>query len=149
LKPEIWEDGQLLVFLVLIFYFIYGLMHPTFENAAVVKLVYTPALGAGASRRESSSLSRGTAMQNPFFPAEINPELPEIDLHHTRSISDALDELESHLFQIQQDGAQFCRVIHGSGEGILAKATQEALTKNPLVLEWKLEETGGSCVVMF
>jgi len=73
--------------------------------------------------------------------------LPEINLHQTATISDAIFLLERELFHISQKGYRECRVIHGIGTGTLAKAVHESLTKSPMIKSWAEEENGGSCVV--
>lgn len=83
-----------------------------------------------------------------FFAANISPTLPTIDLHYSGSVSDALEKLEKGLSNFVQM-EQYCRVVHGIGEGVLATAVHESLNKNPLVAEWREEENGGSCIVLF
>lgn len=83
-----------------------------------------------------------------FFSASINPSLPTIDLHNSGSVSEALEKLEKGLSIFVQN-EQYCRVVHGIGEGVLAAAVHESLNKNPLVAEWREEENGGSCIVVF
>lgn len=76
-------------------------------------------------------------------------DLPTIDLHGTRFLQDALEQLEKELFFFFQKGEKNVRVIHGIGTGKLAHAVHEALTKNPMVVEFGEEETGGSCIICF
>lgn len=83
---------------------------------------------------------------DPFFAADIDPSMPAIDLHHTHTIVDALDELERELFYFSNSDMPYVRVIHGIGEGKLAKAVHKALDKNPMVVQWKQE--GGSTIVL-
>ena len=84
-----------------------------------------------------------------FFAAEINPHTVTIDLHESYTIVDALEQLEKELFLVFNRGEKYCRVVHGIGTGRLADAVHEALTKNPLVLDWQESEQGGSCLVIF
>ncbi|MEK7644467.1 MAG: Smr/MutS family protein [Patescibacteria group bacterium] len=83
-----------------------------------------------------------------FFAASISPTLPTIDLHNFGSVSDALEKLGKGLSDFVQK-EQYCRVVHGIGEGVLAVAVHESLNKNSLVAEWREEENGGSCIVIF
>lgn len=103
----------------------------------MAKLVDASALGADTFGRGSSSLPSST-----FF-------MKTIDLHDTKTCADALERLEHALFLFQQSGEYSCRVVHGIGEGVLANAVHNALTKNPLIHQWEEEEGGGSCVVLF
>lgn len=73
--------------------------------------------------------------------------IPTIDLHDCKTISDALEELERGLFLFFQKKEKTIRVIHGIGEGKLATAVHDALEKNPMVISVEESEDGGSCVV--
>lgn len=84
---------------------------------------------------------------DPFFAAEIDQAVPQIDLHHTTNIADALDVLEKELYSMYTLGVPYLRVIHGIGEGALARAVHKALEKNPMVVAHK--QTGGSTIVLF
>lgn len=84
-----------------------------------------------------------------FLQSLLNQELPTIDLHDIEFIQEALDQLETKLFAFSNAGEHYCRIIHGIGAGVLAEAVHEVLNKNPLVTEWKEEESGGSCIVLF
>ena len=86
-------------------------------------------------------------MQDPFFAASIDHDISTIDLHHTTNVFDALEQLERELFLFGKSNVRYCRVVHGIGKGVLANAVHEALTKNPMVGEWKC--VGGSCLVIF
>lgn len=72
-------------------------------------------------------------------------DLPEVDLHHYRSIEEALDACDREVFAMSQAGITHCRVIHGIGSGVLQQAVHASLEKNPQVGEWLCE--GGACVV--
>ena len=87
-------------------------------------------------------------MNTHFFAASLNQDIPTIDLHGIGNITSALEQLERQLFSFYTDKQKHCRVIYGIGEGILAKNVQTALNKNPMVLDWKHEDTGGSCIVL-
>lgn len=80
--------------------------------------------------------------------AQYHEDIPVIDLHYFSNIQSALDELETHLFLFSSEHT-YCRIIHGIGSGAMAQAVHDVLKKNPLVLEWMEEETGGSCIVRF
>ena len=72
-----------------------------------------------------------------------------IDLHKSENVSDALDQLEKELFAAFRNKVQYCRVVHGIGEGILKKAVVKYLEKHPLVSDFKEGESGGDCIVVF
>lgn len=76
-------------------------------------------------------------------------DLATIDLHGISPVQNALEQLEKELFLCFQRGEKYCRVVHGIGTGKLGSAVHEALTKNPMVVEFAEEETGGSCIVRF
>ena len=84
-----------------------------------------------------------------LFAAELNPNIATIDLHHTGTVADALEQLERELFLFYQNGEPYVRVVYGIGTGKLASAVQEALTKNPMIGSWEKEENGGSCIAVF
>lgn len=86
-------------------------------------------------------------MQENFFAASIDQNIFSIDLHATASVPAALEQLEHELFLCFKKEKNYCQVIHGIGEGILAEAVHEALTKNPMVVGWKCD--GGRCLVVF
>ena len=121
-------------------------------HAGVVKLVYTPALGAGAFGRRGSSPLTGTpylSMKDLLFAAQLNQDIPTIDLHGVGDVQSALEQLEMKLFSFYNEGQQYGRVIHGIGTGALAKAVHGVLDKNPMIRQWREEETGGSCIILF
>lgn len=86
---------------------------------------------------------------DPFFAASIDPHISVIDLHESTSIPDALDLMERALFRLAQEKKQYCRIIHGVGEGVLAVAVHRVLRKHPLVTDWQEAPDGGSCLVLF
>lgn len=73
--------------------------------------------------------------------------LPEINLHKTTIISDAIFLLNRELFYLVQKGVRECRVIHGIGTGKLTDAIHQELNKNPIVSSFIEESSGGSCFV--
>ena len=84
-----------------------------------------------------------------LFAASLDHKIYTIDLHSFLDPASALEKLETELYRAQKLGQRYCRVVHGIGEGILASKVQDNLSQNPLVKAWKLEESGGSCVVVF
>ena len=74
--------------------------------------------------------------------------LPTIDLHDIPLISDALEELESLLYQFAQKKESYVRVIFGIGTGALFRAVETHLEGHPLVREIVYEQSGGSVVVV-
>ncbi len=83
-----------------------------------------------------------------FFSAQIDHNLFEIDLHDKGHVADALDHMEKQLFFLAQKKVSSCRVIHGIGSGVLARAVHEALEKNPLIVDFQEDERGGICLVL-
>ncbi len=71
----------------------------------------------------------------------------QIDLHAAHSVTDALEQLEHELFLVYTKKETECRVIHGIGEGILARAVHAELDKHPMIRRWQEEEHGGSCLI--
>lgn len=88
-------------------------------------------------------------MIDAFFAAEIDDRAETIDLHGMGSVAEALPYLEQELYRVSQSGVPYCKVVHGIGTGVLRSAVQEALKKNPLVVDMKLEPHGGSTIVIF
>ncbi len=73
--------------------------------------------------------------------------LPEIDLHTTESVVEALETLEHELYRLVRQGSAYCRVIHGIGGGVLAAAVHEVFAVHPLIAA--SECFGGFCIVRF
>jgi len=83
-----------------------------------------------------------------LFAASINANAAEIDLHEYHEVFSAMQELESELFALHQAGEQHCRIIHGIGSGVMQQATHNALKKNPMVLAFEQESSGGSTIAV-
>jgi dsDNA-specific endonuclease/ATPase MutS2 len=83
-----------------------------------------------------------------LFAASIDPTIPLIDLHEFRNSYEALEFLETELYQLYKKRAQYVRVIHGIGSGALKNQVHDALKNNPLVIDFELEKSGGSTVVI-
>jgi len=83
-----------------------------------------------------------------FFAAEIDSSIVSIDLHVYHSIDEALDYMESALFRFANSGESYCRIIHGIGTGKMKHAVHKALEKNPMIIDYKMEEQGGSTIVL-
>jgi len=89
-------------------------------------------------------------LQASYLSASIDPHIEVIDLHNTHSVSSALDLLETELYNIaQKTDARYCRVIHGIGEGILKREVLLYVKKHPLVVDAKVDDHGGSTIVLF
>jgi DNA mismatch repair protein MutS2 len=63
----------------------------------------------------------------------------EIHLRHMRA-EDAIQELERFLDDSVLGGVPSVRIVHGKGEGILRKVTQELLKKNPNIASFRTGE---------
>jgi dsDNA-specific endonuclease/ATPase MutS2 len=87
-------------------------------------------------------------MSTSFFAAEIDSNAPVIDLHGMQ-ISDALTFMEQELYDISRSDYGYAKIIHGIGTGRLRDAIHEALERNPMIHEYKVEEHGGSTIVIF
>lgn len=85
-------------------------------------------------------------MEETFFAADIDENIHTIDLHHTSTVHQALEQLERELFFCHQKQTPYLRVIHGIGKGILANAVHQALDKNPLIAAHKCN--GGHCIAI-
>lgn len=83
-----------------------------------------------------------------FFGASLDEYAPTIDLHTTTNITDAINMLDRGLYREFQNEATYVRIIHGIGEGKLAKAVHDALEANPMVRDWKQEEHGGATIAL-
>ncbi len=80
--------------------------------------------------------------------AQLDEQAPVIDLHEADSVAGALVLLDQHVHHLYAAGENYCRVIHGVGEGILMRAVHKALSEHPLVAAWEVENHGGSSVVV-
>ena len=81
--------------------------------------------------------------------AQLDERAPVIDLHQADSVTGALFLLDEQLHRLYSVGENYCRVVHGVGEGILSGAVQSALRESVIVAQWEVEAHGGSCVVVF
>lgn len=71
-----------------------------------------------------------------------------IDLHESKNIPDALEQLERELFFAFKKKIKYCRVVCGIGKGILKKEVSHNLKKHPLVSDFSEGESGGDFVVI-
>jgi dsDNA-specific endonuclease/ATPase MutS2 len=83
-----------------------------------------------------------------FSAAELDQNRPAIDLHSSKTIEKAIDQLEQELFFYYQDGVKYCEVIYGGGTGKLKEAVLDELEDNPMIEDFR-ELHAGSCVVLF
>ncbi len=123
----------------------------TVPYAEVVKLVYTPGLGPGASRRGGSSPLLGTHMNTKdtrYFAASMREDLPTVDLHGISDMKTAEEQLEKKLFLFFSRGEEICRVVHGIGTGKMKATVHALLQKNPQVEDFRMSEDGGSTIVL-
>lgn len=84
-----------------------------------------------------------------LFAASLDYNIYTVDLHSAGSLRKALEWLESGLYQAHAEGHPYCKIIHGIGEGVLTVESHKLLKVHPLVKAFKLEENGGSTVVVF
>ena len=72
------------------------------------------------------------------------PITDELDLHTFRP-AEVSPLLKDYLEECRQAGIFTVRIIHGKGTGSLARSVHSCLTKNPLVLSFKLAppQSGG------
>ena len=84
-----------------------------------------------------------------LFAASLDHNIYTIDLHSAGSLDNALDQLETGLYQAYSEGHPYCKIIHGIGEGVLTVESHKILKVHTLVKALKLEENGGSTVVVF
>ena len=71
-----------------------------------------------------------------------------IDLHKSKNIADALDQLEKGLFFAFKNKIKYCRVVYGIGEGILKKDVVANLKKHLLIYDFREGNSGGDCIVV-
>ena len=87
-------------------------------------------------------------MNDYFFAASIDHNIYEIDLHGARSASEAIDMLDSELYNIM-NSQKYCRVIYGIGKGILRREVLNYLKKVNYIAGFKEDaEHAGSCIVV-
>ena len=79
--------------------------------------------------------------------ADIQADLPMIDLHATGGITDALTMLDQELYHLSLQKTLACRVVYGIGEGVLRRAVLQELKRHPLVQGVVEESSGGSAVI--
>lgn len=118
-------------------------------HAAVVKLVYTPALEACSRKGLRVRVSPAAHMNNleaKIFAAELGAKMPELDLHGYY-LNEALEKLELFLYKNYQNKETMVRIIYGFGTGKLRLEVLKYLGNHPLVQA--VAEQAGSCVVVF
>ncbi len=81
-----------------------------------------------------------------FF--EHMQNIPVIDLHGLRA-DEVRETLNFELNKLVVNKCDFCRVVHGVGEGVLARIIEEELSQNPLVEAFFRDSHGGSTTVRF
>lgn len=70
-------------------------------------------------------------------------ERPRPELHLRRMpVSDAMYRLDRYLDQTFLHGMTTVRIVHGKGTGAMREAVWEALSKHPLVKEYRLAYPG-------
>ena len=74
--------------------------------------------------------------------------IPTIDLHGFRA-HEVREKLNFQLNKLVVNKCEFCRIVHGVGEGVLASIIEEELSQNPLVEAFFKDSHGGSTTVRF
>ena len=72
--------------------------------------------------------------------------IPIIDLHDLSPV-EAVEKLHRELYTLGVHKSEFCRVVHGVGQGVLEKIVSEELSKNPLIEVFFIDSHGGSTTV--
>ena len=83
--------------------------------------------------------------QAKIFAAEIGADIPVLDLHGFYP-REALDKVESFVFDIYKNKQNMGRIIYGGGTGVLRREILQYLQKHPLVGD--VVEEGGACLVL-
>ncbi len=74
--------------------------------------------------------------------------IPVIDLHGFRA-SEVREVLNIELTKLAVNKCEFFRIVHGVGEGVLARIIDEELSQNPLVEAFSRDSHGGSTTIRF
>ena len=72
--------------------------------------------------------------------------IPVIDLHGFRA-DEVREQLNFELNKLVVNKCEFCRIVHGVGEGVLSSIIEEELSENPLIEAFFLDSHGGSTTV--
>ena len=72
--------------------------------------------------------------------------IPVIDLHNLLPV-EAVEKLNQELHTLCVHKSEFCRIVHGVGEGVLQYIVHGELSKNPLIEAFFLDSHGGSTTV--
>ena len=83
--------------------------------------------------------------QAKIFAAEIGADIPVLDLHGFYP-DEALDKVESFVFNMYKNKQNMGRIIYGGGIGVLRTGVLNYLQKHPLVED--VVDEGGSCLVL-
>ena len=74
--------------------------------------------------------------------------IPVIDLHGFQGY-EVREKLNFELNRLVVNKCDFCRIVHGVGEGVLATIIEEELSENPLIEAFSRDSHGGSTTVRF
>lgn len=74
--------------------------------------------------------------------------IPMIDLHGLRA-DEVREILNFELNKLVVNKCDFCRIVHGVGEGVLSSILEEELSENPLIEAFSRDSHGGSTTVRF
>ena len=74
--------------------------------------------------------------------------IPVIDLHGFRA-HEVREQLNFELNKLVVNKCEFCRIVHGVGEGVLASIIEEELSENSLIEAFSRDSHGGSTTVRF
>ncbi|MFH1947077.1 MAG: Smr/MutS family protein [Candidatus Magasanikbacteria bacterium] len=83
--------------------------------------------------------------QAKIFAAEIGADIPVLDLHSLYP-TEALEKIETFVFDMHKNKQDMGRIIYGGGTGVLRQEVLQYLEKHPLVED--VVEEGGSCLVL-
>lgn len=88
-------------------------------------------------------------MEDILYSVLINDDsLFLIDLHESKNVVDALEQLEKGLYFAVKNKIKYCRVVCGIGEGVLKKEVLRNLQKHSLVYDFREGESGGDFIII-
>jgi dsDNA-specific endonuclease/ATPase MutS2 len=127
--------------------------------AVVVKLVDTPALGAGSRKRMRVRVSPTALKLRPIqfmdkseaqvFAAELGLEIPKLDLHG-KYPEEIADEVRGFVLENYNFDKEMIRIIYGVGTGKMKEMVLKVLEREDIKsMIDTLEVKSGSCVIVF
>ncbi len=81
-----------------------------------------------------------------FLSLANSDETPQIDLHISSNVDEALDQLEKELYFLVKNKKRYAKIIYGIGKGVLKSEVLKVIEKHPLIKDYSIGQDG-FCIV--